>query len=152
MGLHIACHKLIAVQHLFPCTPLGSLDQETAKATALLVQTLDVRNQVVRGTNAPGSSLHHRIDDLVGWTVNHRRESYGSLKVLALKASCSHACLGHGFFATIGQKDSHHHAPVFTMHSLAILGGGLLGDLPEFVQVRSRTAIADDAHGEDPSP
>src|SRR5262249_12299852 len=114
MGLHITCHELIAVQHLFPCAPLSSLDQETAEATALLVQTLDVRNQVVRGANAPGASAHHRVDDLVGRTVDHRGESYGSLKVLALKASCPNTRLGHGLFAAVGQKDAHHHAPVFT--------------------------------------
>src|SRR5262245_2008525 len=152
MGLHIAGHELIAVQYLLSRAPFSSLDQETAKATALLVQTLDMRNQVVRGANAPGPSLHHRIDDLVGRTVDHRGESYSSLKVLALKASCSHAGLGHGFFATVGQKDAHHHAPVFTMHCLAILGGGLLGDLPEFVQVRSCTTGPDNTHRVNPSP
>ena len=152
MGLHIARYELIAVQHLLPRAPLGSLDQETAEATALLVQTLDVRNQVIGRPNAPGASLHHLVDDLVGRTVDHRGESHGLLKVLALIASCPNARLGHGLFAAVGQKDSHRHAPVFTMHGMAILGGGLLGDLPELVQVRSRAAIADDTHGEDPSP
>src|SRR6516165_1643952 len=109
-----------------------------------------MRNQVVRGTNAPGAPLHHRVDDLVGRTVNHRRESQGLLKVLALIAPCPHACLGHSLFATVSEKDSYRHAPVLTMHGLAILGGSLLGDLPEFVQIRSRTTIPNDTHRQDP--
>src|SRR2546426_4942157 len=124
MRLHIACDELIAVQHLFPCAPLSSLDQEAAEATTLLVQTLDMRNQVVGRANAPGASVHHLVDDLVGRTVDHRWESHGLLKILALIASCPNACLGHGLFAAVGQKDSHRHAPVCTLHGMAMLGGG----------------------------
>src|SRR4029450_640878 len=102
MGLQIACHELIAVQHLFPCAPLGSLDQETAKATALLVQTFDVRNQVVRRPTAPGPPGPPLPDGLAGPPIDHPGESDGLLKVLALKPSCPNACLGHGLFATVG--------------------------------------------------
>jgi hypothetical protein len=102
MGFHIACDELITVQHLFPCAPLSSLDQETAEATALLVQTLDVRNQVIGRPNAPGASVHHLVDDLVGWTIDYRGQPHGLLKVLALIAPRPNACLRHGLFATVG--------------------------------------------------
>src|SRR6185503_16524820 len=111
MGLDIACNEFIAVQHLFPCAPLSSLDQEAAKATALLVQTLDMRNQIVGRANARGASVYHRGDDLVGRTIDHCGESHGLLKVLALIASCPNTRLGHGLFAAIGQKHTHPHAP-----------------------------------------
>src|SRR5262245_45944803 len=104
MGLHIARDELIAVQYLLPRAPLSSLDQETTEAAALLVQTLDVRNQVVGRPNAPGASVHHLVDDLVRRTVNHRGEAHGLLKILALIASCPNARLVHASLRLSARK------------------------------------------------
>src|SRR6266851_7693643 len=112
--LHVARDQLIAVQHLLPRAPLGGRDQEAAEATALLVQTLDMRNQIIGCANAPGAAVHHLVDDLVGRTIEHRGEPDGLLEILALIASRLEARMRHSLFATVGQIDVHRHAPVFT--------------------------------------
>ena len=83
MGFDVTCNEFIAVQHLLPRCPLGGLNHEAAEAAAFLVQTLDVRNQIIRCADTPGPVFDHFINDFVSRTVD-LKESQGVFKVFAL--------------------------------------------------------------------
>src|SRR5947207_909999 len=125
---HVAREQLVRVQRLLAVGPvMGAEEQAAEAAVAQFPQLLDALDDRLHGADERRAHLHALGQRVVGAAG---RPAERLLEVRDRLVALGALDLAHRFLVVLGHMDVDDELPVLAVHRLAVLGRGLLADLP----------------------